>query len=382
MKKCINVLFVAGKIGISNGAYHSLLTTVKRLKDMGVNPLILLSRHGVVEDQLIENGLHCEILPYQSCTIPADAPSKIKGFTKTVINNILEPKVGKIIDQNNIDIVHINVGTTSIGAKSAISRGIPLIWHLREFLEDDVNLTYINKNKTQFLLNQANCLIAISDSIAAHYKMEYKVSKVKTIYNGIEFKYTTPVKKIKTNTNILLSLVGRIVESKGQMEAVKAVKILRDKGHTNIQLNIIGSIEDLKYYRKIKEYIDKNNLVTEINFIEYTSDLSEIWEKTDIALVCSTREGFGRVTAEFMLNGVPVVGSDTGATPELLANNRGFLYKYGSVESLTEAIEKAFLNPENTYFIAKNAQEYAKIRFTSSYCANEIFKIYKKLLKV
>ena len=39
-----------------------------------------------------------------------------------------------------------------------------------------------------------------------------------------------------------------------------------------------------------------------------------------------------------MLNGVPVIGANTGATLELLKENRGLLYEYGNENDLANKI--------------------------------------------
>lgn len=377
----IKVLYIAGRVNTRNGAFHSLLSNVKEFKKGNVEPIVLIHKQGDTEEELKKAGIKYRIIPYEGCTVPADKPSRIKGMIKSAINTLQEKKIEKIIKEENINIVHINVSTTSIGAKSALKLNKPLVWHAREFLEEDVNLTYINRNKTKMLLQRANTMIAISDAVAEHFRVEYQIKKIVTVYNGIYFENLLPVKSIKKDqVAIKLALVGRIVPTKGQLEALKALKTVREKGY-NVYLSIVGDSGNEGYYQTIKKYIESNTLEKYALLVPHKKNLRQIWEETDIALICSTKEGFGRVTAEFMLNGVPVIGANTGATPELLEENRGLLYKYGDEKDLAEKIMEAIDEADMTLKMAQNAQKYAKEKFTAQYCARQIERVYNQILK-
>ena len=380
MSKKTRVLFIAGRVSTRNGAFHSLLSNVKEFKNTDIEPIVLIHQHGETEEELKNAGIQYRIVRFESCTVPADEPSRLKGAVKSIINSIQEWKVRKIINEENIEIVHINVSTTSIGAKSALALGKPLVWHAREFLEEDVNLTYINPKKTKELLQKANTMVAISDAVANHFRTQYQIKRIVTVYNGIYFDSILPVKRFSKDKDVThLAIVGRIVPTKGQLEAIKALRIVREKG-MNAVLTVVGDSGNNIYYETIKEYIQRNNLESYVFMMSHKGDLHPVWEETDIALVCSTKEGFGRVTAEFMLNGIPVIGANTGATPELLEENRGYLYEYGNEHHLAAQIMEAIENTEKTYEIAKNAQNYAKNNFTSNHCAEEIVNLYRGLV--
>lgn len=380
MAEKIKVLYIAGRVNTRNGAFHSLLSNVKEFKKSDIEPIVLIHKHGDTEEELKKVGVEYRIIPYEGCTVPADKPSRIKGMIKSVINMVQEKKIEKIVRDENIDLVHINVSTTSIGAKSALKLGKPLVWHAREFLEEDVNLTYINRRKTKMLLQKANMMIAISEAVAKHFREEYQINRIVTVYNGINFENLLSVKEIEKNQSVIkIALVGRIVPTKGQLEALKALKIVRKKGY-NVCLSIVGDSGNENYYQMIKKYIESNDLEQCVLLVPHKKDLRQVWKETDIALICSTKEGFGRVTAEFMLNGVPVIGANTGATPELLKENRGLLYEYGDENDLANKIMKAINETDLTLRMAQDAQKYAKEKFTAKYCVQQIERVYRQVL--
>lgn len=375
-----NVLIIAGKIGLSSGAYHSLKTNLIEFKKRQINPIVVLYKHGIIENELKKIGIKTIVIRYESCTVPFNNPSKIKGIVKETINFFSEFKLQKIIKTYAIEIIHINVGTVSFGATTALKNDIPLVWHIREFLEEDVNMTYINAKKMTKLLNSANKIITISDAVANHFKEKYNIKNPITIYNGIyDVKYE-PQKNYQKENKMFFTIIGRIVPEKGQLEALSAFEKLY-KINNKVKLNIVGNVGNETYYDKIIEFINKNNLENVVDIYEHQKDLTEIWNKTNIGLVCSKKEGFGRVTAEYMLNNIPVIGSNTGGTTELLTDNRGLLYEYGNIEDLFQNMKYCTNNNENLESIKKNAHMYAKKMFTSDKCASEIEKVYQNLIK-
>jgi glycosyltransferase involved in cell wall biosynthesis len=49
-----------------------------------------------------------------------------------------------------------------------------------------------------------------------------------------------------------------------------------------------------------------------------TRDLRPFWAAAHVGLMCSQSEAFGRVTVEAMRAGLPVCGTNSGGTPEII----------------------------------------------------------------
>lgn len=77
------------------------------------------------------------------------------------------------------------------------------------------------------------------------------------------------------------------------------------------------------------------------------AELPDCYPAADCTVVPSLAlEGFGLVTAEALACGTPVLGSDSGATPELLAPlGRQLLFAPGSVEALAAKFREVLANP-------------------------------------
>src|SRR5699024_10686887 len=116
-----------------------------------------------------------------------------------------------------------------------------------------------------------------------------------------------------------------------------------------------------------------------ISFEGYRDDRQNVWSETDIALVTSSAEAFGRVTVEAMMAGALVIGADTMGTKEILNNRYGLLYKQGNPKSLAESIIFSFQNINKIKRIADNGRNYAYNNFNSKTNADNIYKVYDKI---
>ena len=97
-------------------------------------------------------------------------------------------------------------------------------------------------------------------------------------------------------------------------------------------------------------------------------------------MTCSRAEGFGRVTAEYMYAGLCVIGSNMGATPELIEDNKdGLIYDYQNIHELSRCIERIYNDRELLRYLSKNGKKSA-IKFSSTRNAKEIYEVYLEIL--
>ena len=123
----------------------------------------------------------------------------------------------------------------------------------------------------------------------------------------------------------------------------------------------------------------------EINilFYRYTKELQAMRSNSSMVLVCSKREAFGRVTAEAMMSGKIVIGSNRGGTRELIGANkeRGYLYTWNNPKELAQKIQFAISNPSETIKREKRAQEFV-LRLTDlENYTDKLERIYQKILE-
>ncbi len=375
----MNILFI-GHEDYINGASKSLLNIIDALiSDNNIHVLTSYSK-GEFFDELQKRKVTVIIRPfYRWCVLKNGLINWIicllKWKLKHVwINHKTAMEMVSYIIENKIDIIHSNTSVINIGALISNKCNVKHVWHIREFADIDFDMYPLIKkqNYYNYMNRNADKFICVSNAIKAHYSFLEENKKV-VIYNGIDSKYCiNRAKNIESNI-IKFLIAGRISIAKGQQEAIKACELLSDRGITNFELYIAGTgTYSNDFSEKIKD---------KVHFLGTIKDMTNLRKNMHIELVCSRAEAFGRVTAEAMMGGVPVIGSNTGGTLELIQPGiTGYLYEYGNVKDLADKMSHLISNPELRLKMGYNAQIYAKKNFTIDKCITEIKTLYMSLI--
>ncbi len=204
--------------------------------------------------------------------------------------------------------------------------------------------------------NSLNKLIAVSnatmDELGKNSLILNKISKDKKIIinNGINLEHNSThkinlSKYFLNQKNFIVGTLGRIESYKGQADLIYAYMKLSNNLKQKFNVAIIGDGET-KEINRLKKIIDSNSINENVKMLGYIEgDGRDIISGLDL-LVFPTRtwEGWGLVALEAMAEGVPLISSRVGATPEFINLKNGYLYEPGSIEELAFALTDFFEN--------------------------------------
>lgn len=365
------------------GAQLSLVHLSRELKNRGLEVEVVIPNKGETDILYEQEGIPCHIIknglmwynPKQNIF-----KRYLIYVAKIIINLVAEFRVGILIRKKSIDIVHINSIGVGIGARSAKRLNRKLVWHIREFVEEDLNRKLFSKKKTYSLLNSADAIITISDAVRQYYANVINNNKMHTVYNGIDCSFNLERNNdILSNGKVRIIVSGRICKEKGQYIVLDALHYL-NKYIDFVTIDFCGdSNGDNTELDNLVALVKKNGWNNIVSFSGYCNSMAEKYREADICIVPSKMEAFGRVSVEAMLSGCLVIGSESGGTKELLQNDRGILFTTGDSKDLAEKISWAIENKDNARKISKSAYIYAKGVFTSQKNADNVLKIYNKV---
>ena len=174
-------------------------------------------------------------------------------------------------------------------------------------------------------------------------------SKIKIIYNGVDFKPSGLSKeearnKIGIHGNIILS-AGRFVPWKGFRMLIKIMpRLLELKQFA--RLVIVGDGPDKK---KLESMIKNMKLDQKVFLAGKKSkeELAAYLAASDMFVLNSSYEGFSHQILEAMTAGVPVIASAAGGNREVIIQGQnGFLVRHNDEFNLIEAIKTVWQNDE------------------------------------
>ena len=314
---------------------------------MNVEPYVILRDHGNFEEFLNNNNIRYSVIKSFDWLRPMKDHGGLKNEVKWKIkefwNLLAEHKMRSVLKREKPDVYHINVIYNSSGAKSAITLGIPIIWHLREFVEIDGNTPYFrNAKKSYELISKSKRIICVSDCIKEFYSQFVPNDRIVRIYDGIE--PPAQFKKRKLDDIIKITLSGS-AKVKGHEDLIKAASILKKDGISNFVISIAGKFYDEDYLTHLKHITHSYNLDDNVIFPGFQSDMNSIWEKTNICVVCSRFESFGLSVVEAMARAIPVICAKTTGSYEV--TNQGEyseLYEIGDYYALAEKMKEVICN--------------------------------------
>jgi glycosyltransferase involved in cell wall biosynthesis len=250
---------------------------------------------------------------------------------------------------------------------------IPHIWQVCEMLDDEKNWSLrLPKQKLYGIIDILSAKIFANSKVCKEHVDRFikgRTEEVEVIYPYINQSRVLSLSQEKSpimpNNSFKVCLIGNIQPSKGQLDAVKALAELRQRGH-DAGLILVGRVMSDRYLDEIQKYARKNGISGSIHITAHVDNPHIYVKNSDVALVCSPHEAFGRVTIEAMTVGTPVVGANSDGTKEIIGNQDrfGLLYEAGNSDGLAKQIEKLIVNDGLRQRLSHDAQQYVATKFT------------------
>lgn len=373
------------------GANKSMLDLIENLKKNDADYLftVIVPKGGIIEEELKKRNINYKVITSFNLSYHMNGNlyfEKMKVLIKRMLNLVSHFRIKKFFLRNHFDIVHLNSLLTFEGAKIANELSIPYVWHIREFLQDDHCLSLYNLKEMIWLLKRCENCIGISEAITIKYIKKYNLKNVIRVYNGLSIEKCKFERFQINEKKVDISIIGRISASKGQLTVLYAYIRLLELSIENLgKLYIIGSPGSDNfnkiYDKQLRKIVKEKKIEDKVIFVPHTDDVLEYRKKTDITIVSSVCEAFGRVTIEGMLAQQVVIASDSGANTELISNNNnGLLFQLNNEHDLADKIELSIINIAKRELLQKNGYQYAIDNFSIERTANNVNKIYRNIL--
>ncbi len=178
--------------------------------------------------------------------------------------------------------------------------------------------------------------------------------------------------------HIVLGFVGRLTKDKGINELVSAFKHLSRKNE-QLRLLIVGDYEDDDPVDdQVKWEIEHHPGIIKTGFLP---DPVAHYHLMDIFVFLTKREGFGNVSIEAALCGLPVVASDvTGARNTIVDGKTGVLVDPGNLQEITETLEDFIASENLRVRFGEAGRQWASTHFSNEVLWKELDSFYKNCL--
>jgi glycosyltransferase involved in cell wall biosynthesis len=296
-------------------------------------------------------------------------------------------RIGKVIKDEAIDLVHCNNGIQRVNVLAARLTGTPCICHVRALHSLSAARKYLSRYVDVF--------IYISQAVQERYhNMGIPPSKGTVVHNPIDinaFAGAGDRDELRvglglTDDDAVVSNVGRLDWWKGHDDFLKAIAVVA-RSHPNVKALIVGapvsSPLGQAYWCRLRKLVTELGLGDQVVFTGFRADIPRIMAASEVVVhSASEPEPFGRVVAEAMAAGRPVVATAAGGVLEIVEDQvTGLLVPPKDAASMAKAIQWVLENAERARIIGQRAQQRARERFSIRQHVSAVERVYREVLQ-
>jgi len=197
---------------------------------------------------------------------------------------------------------------------------------------------------------------------------------------GVDTRVFRPCENRESRHDFCVGYVGRLVPEKGLDTLLKAARMLE---MPNVTLRIIG---DGPYRADLQRCIAELGLNERVQLESALppEQVARVMCQMD-ALVLPSRttsvwkEQFGRVLVEAMACGIPVVGSDSGAIPEVIGD-AGLIFPEGDARALADCLRQIADSPALRRQLAMRGRQRVATHYSQDQIADKTLLVYREVL--
>ncbi len=294
-------------------------------------------------------------------------------------------EMDSVVRRFHPNLIHLQWRSTSPYARAIqLVHQIPFVTTLRR---EGIPAGYVN----QIASFWGERTIAISSELRDYLIKSFRVppSKVRIVYNIIDDSYFRPPTREESlnarqelglsQTDKVVSLVGRISLDKGHDVLIKALALLRARGLDAIALFAgVGSQRRSQVLERLASEAGVADLVRQIGY----RDSRQVFWASDVSVLPSRREGFANVIVESMLCGVvPVRTPTSGAYDQTEDGVNGFIVPFDDYEALASRLQQLLCDSELRTRMSEATLVTARNKFSQRSMLEKTVAVYQEVLE-
>ena len=188
-----------------------------------------------------------------------------------------------------------------------------------------------------------------------------------------DFQNIEPKPFSKDKFNILF--IGSVTDRKKPHMIIEAIQRINDKSY---HLSIVGPAPNEKYFKELKDLIDKSDLQTQVSLIGPVDreSVKDYYSTSNLMILPSISEGLARVIFESQVAMCPVLVTDAPGMSDIVIDGQtGYVFESNNLDSLTLKIEYIKNNYDEASLVAMNAKGF----ILSNYSEDNFKFSFKKL---
>lgn len=310
-----------------------------------------------------------------------------KSILKIFRNLKIYHQFRKLVIDFSPDLVLIPVSQSTIGfLKDSIfiklagrRTKIIIMLHGSNLLNWLKNSSWIVNSYFSWIMKIPVGVIVLGEKLNYLFAKWFTAGKIHVVPNGLNFPYSQTFNDQKTKT--LIRYIGSLMRSKGILEIIQAVSLLKEKSNS-FHLIINGVWRDKGLKREIEEIISTHFLPVRYEGEVTGNEKLKAFQDSDIFVFTPNKpEGHPYVIIEAMAAGLPIISTDQGAITESVIDGvNGFIVKPNCPEEIADRIKYLIENPQERLRMGLESRRLYEENFTEEKMVERLARVFNKVL--
>lgn len=298
----------------------------------------------------------------------------------------------KIIKDYQPDLIHlVALKPILLGNLAALTEktkvinaftGMGYLYSSEKFHHKVIRNLFLLLYRLMFWINKAHVIVQNKDDYALF--ADKKVLSLSSLHlikgSGVDIHKFSP-KKTPSHTLPRALLVARALKDKGLREYIEAAKILK-KRKIPLTCQFAGMPDPENPTSLTETELLEAHDAGFITWLGYRSDIAELWQDADIAVLPSYREGLPKTLLEAAAAGKPLIATDVPGCREICIDGvNGLLIPPREIEVLSIALEKLTSNPTLREEMGIKSRQIVEEELSLKEVNKSTINIYKETIK-
>jgi glycosyltransferase involved in cell wall biosynthesis len=371
----LKVLQLTDRVGTHGGAEHLTMQIAERLDPARFVSMVCATRFSAAERQ--------KKTVEESAAALREAGVRVLGLNRRTRAHVWAwlPLI-RLLRRERVDVIHAHkFGSNIWGVVFGRLCGVPVV------VTHEHGWSFEGRAKMildrRLIAGGSNAFVAVSREDRRRMIELEKISPERAIFvpNGIPALPPPSGRDVRAELGIgagdpVITTVGFLRRPKTMDVLIEAAARIAPR-FPGLRVLIVGEGDDRPVYEGL---IDRLGLQDTVKLLGLRSDVPDLLQTSDVAVLSTNHEGSPLSVMEYMDAGLPVVASNVGGIPDLIDHGvQGYLVEPQDPAALGDAIARVLDDPETARRMGESARERRRSEFDIDVMVENLQNLYLDL---
>ena len=272
---------------------------------------------------------------------------KKRGFDPSIIS-----KMRKIIKAYQPDVIHTHRYVLPYAFLASMGFKAKRVHTVHNVAQKEQ--TKVGKSINRVLFRYFNVVpVALSEEIQRTIQEVYGLpdNRIPVVFNGIDLSRCIVKESYARKDTFTVLHIGRFMDVKNHELLLRSFARFKEH-HSDARLQLLG---DGELKENMMQLAGQLNITDAVEFAGLQSNVYPWLHSADVFVLPSKFEGMPMTLIEAMGTGLPIIASNVGGIPDMLANKKEALLIQPSEDCIIEALELLYNDEDKRAYLGQNA---------------------------